>query len=76
MRLTRHQIGGAFRWALDGRALPDAFSLGDLLAIPASEVRSKLVAGEPVTDPVVAPIEPDQEVWASGVTYLRSRQER
>jgi len=28
------------------------------------------------SDPLLAPIEPGQEVWAAGVTYLRSRQAR
>ena len=28
------------------------------------------------TPPLLAPLEPTQEVWASGVTYLRSRDAR
>jgi 2-dehydro-3-deoxy-D-arabinonate dehydratase len=35
-----------------------------------------LPADEPATDPLLAPLEAEQEVWASGVTYLRSRDAR
>lgn len=32
--------------------------------------------GDALTSPTVSPAEPEQEVWAAGVTYLRSRVER
>jgi 2-dehydro-3-deoxy-D-arabinonate dehydratase len=35
-----------------------------------------LPRGKPAEGLLVAPVEPDQEVWAAGVTYLRSREAR
>ncbi|MGH7714819.1 MAG: fumarylacetoacetate hydrolase family protein, partial [Vulcanimicrobiaceae bacterium] len=35
-----------------------------------------LASDEEARDPLLAPIDPMQEVWASGVTYLRSREAR
>lgn len=72
MILTRHQTPSGPRWAADGRYLTTDFSLGGWLAGFISIVPGE----EPALDPAVAPIESDQEVWASGVTYLRSRNER
>lgn len=79
MYLTRHRAEGTPRWALDGRYLPTDFSLGWLLERPAPEVRTSLEAantGEPAGDPSLPPVEPYQEVWASGVTYEQSRDAR
>ncbi len=79
MYLTRHQTAAGPRWALDGHYLPAAFSLGLLLEAPAAAAPALLSAlpkGEPAADPLLAPIEPAQEVWAAGVTYLRSRDAR
>ena len=79
MYLTRHQTGAGPRWALDGRYLPAAFSMGLLMEAPAAAAPALLSAlpkGEPAGDPLLAPIEPAQEVWAAGVTYLRSRDAR
>lgn len=79
MLLTRHQTPGGARWALDGELLPRDFSLGFLLQLSAHSV-TKLFGTLPrhgaATGPLLAPIEPDQEVWAAGVTYLRSREAR
>ena len=79
MYLTRHKTNAGPRWALDGRFLPPAFSLGLLLELPAAEVSSLLTAmpvAEQATGPSLAPIEPMHEVWAAGVTYIRSRDAR
>ena len=78
MYLTRHATPDGPRWAVDGQFLPLAFSLRLLLALPASALRtlSTLTTTEPATGDLLAPLEADHEVWASGVTYLRSRDAR
>lgn len=66
MYLSRHQTSRGSRWALDGRYLPEAFTLGLLLELPAGGVRTfleSLPAGE---DPLLASVEPRQEVWPAG----------
>jgi 2-dehydro-3-deoxy-D-arabinonate dehydratase len=76
MYLTRHQSADGPRWALDGQYLPLDFSLALLLQVPASSAQSllqTLPTGPSVDDPLLAPIDAVQEVWAAGVTYMRSR---
>jgi 2-dehydro-3-deoxy-D-arabinonate dehydratase len=79
MYLTRHQTTQGSCWALDGQALPPQFSLNLLLSVPA-DLKMDLLESLPTTGPVegtlLPPLEPGQEVWASGVTYLRSREAR
>lgn len=79
MYLTRHQTPQGPRWARDGYLLPSAFTLGLLLAVPDTEapgLLDHLTTTEAATGDVLPPLEPTQEVWASGVTYLRSREAR
>jgi len=79
MYLTRHLAAGGPRWAADGRFLPESFSLALLLQVPRTAVPGVLASlqgGEAASDPLLAPIEPTHEVWAAGVTYLRSREAR
>jgi len=78
MYLTRHTTPDGPRWAIDGQFLPLAFSLRLLLALPASALRTlaSLSTGEPASGALLAPLEAEHEVWASGVTYLRSRDAR
>ena len=79
MYLTRHNVADGARWALDGRALPKNFSLGLLLELPKEAIAgflNNLPLTEALERDLLAPIEPTQEVWASGVTYLRSRDAR
>ncbi len=79
MFLSRHRAAAGPRWALDGHYLPEAFALDRLLEIPAADVRGLLEGlspAEAAEDPLLAPVEPAHEVWASGVTYLRSREAR
>jgi 2-dehydro-3-deoxy-D-arabinonate dehydratase len=85
MDLMRIQTPAGPRWAIggsdrpDSRWLPETFRLSDLLALPAGEQAAFLEtqAGAPGAEgDLLAPIEADMEVWASGVTYLRSRQAR
>ncbi len=80
MYLSRHAGPKGARWAVDGRGLPASFSLDLLLQLPAdkaAEVVASMVAeGEELDGALLAPIEPHHEVWASGVTYLKSREAR
>lgn len=80
MYLTRHQTGAGPLWAVNGHFLPPAFTLGLLLEVPAATVPGLLRAlptGAPVGDAqLLPPVEPAFEVWASGVTFLRSREAR
>jgi 2-dehydro-3-deoxy-D-arabinonate dehydratase len=79
MYLSRHQSAAGPRWALEGRYLPAEFTLEQLLEIPSADVRSFLqdLGSEGQSeDRLLPPIEPAHEVWASGVTYLQSREAR
>ena len=79
MYLSRHQSVEGPRWALEGRYLPAGFTLERLLEIPNADVRSILedLGSEGLAeDPLLPPLEPAHEVWASGVTYLQSREAR
>jgi 2-dehydro-3-deoxy-D-arabinonate dehydratase len=79
MYLSRHLTARGARWALDGRYLPAAFTLDLLLEPPAEDViplLEGLPRGETAEDPLLPPVESAQEVWASGVTYERSREAR
>ena len=79
MLLTRHYTTDGPVWALDGQTLPAGLTLSTLLSVEADvlmRVLEALPAGEPAEGPTLAPIDPQQEVWAAGVTYLRSRAAR
>jgi 2-dehydro-3-deoxy-D-arabinonate dehydratase len=79
MYLTRHTTKQGPRWAVDGQFLPQGVDLSALLALPKDAMASLLtgpLADEPAQGPLLPPIDPMHEVWASGVTYLRSRQAR
>ena len=79
MYLSRHRTAGGPRWALDGCHLPEDFTLVRLLEGPASEARATLeglATGGAARDSLLPPVEPYQEVWASGVTYEKSREAR
>ncbi|HUZ02229.1 MAG TPA: fumarylacetoacetate hydrolase family protein [Thermomicrobiaceae bacterium] len=78
--LTRHQAAGGPRWALNGRFLPANLTLSLLLELSLRAVVELLAClpdGPAVgNSPLLAPVEPLHEVWAAGVTYLRSRDAR
>lgn len=79
MQLTRHWTVRGPRWAVDGQWAASALSLELLLALPRAEAVAlcqRLTTNEPARGPLLPPIEANQEVWASGVTYWRSRQAR
>ena len=77
--LTRHNTSGGARWAFNDRFLPSGVTLGDLLELPSSALHPALEAlslEEPTTGRLLPPLDEDHEVWAAGVTYLRSRTAR
>jgi 2-dehydro-3-deoxy-D-arabinonate dehydratase len=79
MYLTRHATAEGARWALDGHYLPAAFTLDLPLQLPAGDLQrflEGLPRGEAAEGSLLPPVEPAQEVWASGVTYERSREAR
>ena len=78
-RLSRHATPAGARWAYEGRYLEDGIDLSLLLALSAEKMHAvlgALPAGERANKRVLAPVDPMQEIWASGVTYLRSRDAR
>ena len=77
--LSQHRTDQGARWALNGHYLPAGITLSMLLDLPKSALPGLLSAlpqGTPAEDPLLPPVESNQEVWASGVTYLRSREAR
>ena len=79
MKLTRHRTQSGPRWAAGAHWLAEAFDLGGLLETPLRALSSFLegmTTAEPAHGALLAPIEAGQEVWASGVTYQRSREAR
>jgi 2-dehydro-3-deoxy-D-arabinonate dehydratase len=77
--LTRHLTAEGPRWAADGRWLPVSLRLDLLLQLPVarlSQVIALLVDETPAQGALLPPVEPHHEVWACGVTYLRSREAR
>lgn len=79
MNLTRHNTTTGPRWAVDGHYLPAGVSLAGLLALPAAglaDLLGQLKTAEAAAGPLLVPIDSAQEVWGSGVTYLRSRDAR
>ncbi|MEX1143635.1 MAG: fumarylacetoacetate hydrolase family protein [Anaerolineales bacterium] len=79
MYLTKYKTAIGIRWGVDGRFLPSELNLSALLEMrsePMREALSKAASGEPAAGEGLAPIDPMQEVWAAGVTYLRSREAR
>src|SRR5918992_1989939 len=79
MYLSHHQTAAGPRWALDEHYLPQYFTLERLLDMPGADVRSLLEDLDtegPAEDALLPPIEQAHEVWASGVTYLQSREAR
>jgi 2-dehydro-3-deoxy-D-arabinonate dehydratase len=79
MLLTRHQAEQGARWASDGYFLPPTLSPSALLELHHDEMMRLLInlpREESTTGELLAPIDPAHEVWAAGVTYLRSRDAR
>ncbi|HVX08545.1 fumarylacetoacetate hydrolase family protein [Humibacter sp.] len=85
LALARVRSGDDVLWTVragDAYA-PLGITLSELLALPREEARATVerAGGKAATasirvDAVLAPVDPAQEVWAAGVTYLRSRDGR
>lgn len=79
MLLTKHATKDGARWAANRYFLPADLRLSTLLELPHEtmlQLLTNLAQDESATGATVAPIDPHQEVWAAGVTYLRSRDAR
>ncbi|MAZ53255.1 MAG: fumarylacetoacetate hydrolase [Trueperaceae bacterium] len=81
MLLSKYCYQGKERWSYDEQLLTVGTTLADLLREPlrdlVSTIESRLTSEKiPSGLSSVAPIDVAQEVWASGVTYLRSRDAR
>jgi len=79
MLLTKHKTTDGPRWAVDGRFLLPGLNLSALLEMRRGtmlEELAKSAGTESAVGEEEAPIDPQQEVWAAGVTYLRSRDAR
>ncbi|MCX6019211.1 MAG: fumarylacetoacetate hydrolase family protein [Chloroflexi bacterium] len=79
MKLSKINTPLGPRWMLDGVLLVESFTLGALLAQPAAQVAAFLHTqsdADGADGIAIAPLDAQQEIWASGVTYLRSRDAR
>jgi 2-dehydro-3-deoxy-D-arabinonate dehydratase len=80
-RIVRLRTPGTPRWAVerDGQLFGLEVALGSLLAMPLTEARAVVDGATTPLPPAggkfAAPVD-EQEVWACGVTYQRSRQGR
>ena len=77
--LTRHRTDDGPRWAVNGHYLSADTSLSSLLGGSMETIAATLSAagdGPAADGELLAPIDDGQEVWAAGVTYLRSREAR
>jgi 2-dehydro-3-deoxy-D-arabinonate dehydratase len=73
MYLTQHQTGQDARWALDGYFLPPQLNLGLLLGLPKVvmlQLLQTLPTEELAIGELLAPLDPEHEVWACGSNYL------
>src|SRR5512146_1391607 len=79
MLLTKHKTPNGSRWAVDGHFLPPSLNLTTLLEMTRGtmiELLKRLSGNKSASGEEEAPIDSQQEVWAAGVTYLRSREAR
>ncbi|NLH15052.1 MAG: fumarylacetoacetate hydrolase [Phycisphaerae bacterium] len=77
--LTKLQLENAESWALDGLLLSPEFDFKQFCRLHPHELSPYLTScrtDDKVTGTFLPPIEHDQEVWACGVTYSRSRDAR
>ena len=79
MLLSRHDTPAGTRWAADGLLFAPGVTLQTLLDVPRSQLAERvrtLTTPEAAGGRLLAPVEERSEVWAAGVTYLRSREAR
>lgn len=79
MNLSKHYLSIGTRWALNGSWLPESFNFAYLLTLKKEDLfdyLGSLPTEAKAEEPLSPPIDSHQEVWACGVTYLRSREAR
>ena len=79
MYLTRHQTAQGSHWALDGYLLSPGLDLSVLLGLRRRvllDLLKSMPQDELAAGALLPPLDPLHEVWAAGVTYLRSREAR
>ena len=81
LALARVELDGDVLWAVrrGDEYAPLGITLAELLRLPTAEARAAVEgAAGPGIRPsrILAPLDPQHEVWAAGVTYLRSRDGR
>ena len=79
MKLSCYQTQSGPRWAADDYWLAEPFNFRSLLEVSLTALDAfieGMTTTESAQGSLLAPIEPSQEVWASGVTYQRSREAR
>lgn len=79
MILTKHKTANGSRWAVNGYFLPMGLTLSALLTMQGEAMMQMLEhasKAEAATGELEAPLDSHHEVWAAGVTYLRSRDAR
>ena len=79
VNISRRLTPTGLCWFAENRALPQDISLSGFLRMRSAEILECLGTSSEQVDPFIKrspPVEDGQEVWAAGVTYLRSRQER
>ena len=79
MLLTKHKTTDGTRWAADDQFLSSDLNLSTLLEMRRDDMLKALEnaeKGEPASGEEIAPIDRGHEVWAAGVSYLRSRDAR
>jgi 2-dehydro-3-deoxy-D-arabinonate dehydratase len=80
VKLSKLSTPSGPRWLCDETALATTFSLSNLLALRAEHMTAYInmhrVSAPIAFGTALPPIDAAQEVWASGVTYLRSRDAR
>jgi 2-dehydro-3-deoxy-D-arabinonate dehydratase len=76
MRLTRHDYERGATWALDGWELPSGLDLSEWLSLPRNMFGGSGSGSTAARGRLLAPCDEGHEIWAAGVTYLRSREER
>ncbi|WP_439487759.1 fumarylacetoacetate hydrolase family protein [Algoriphagus sp.] len=77
--LTRHDYQSHSCWAVNGKLLPQNFTLNFLLELTFDSIVNLLMSlptDVDANETLLSPIEKDQEIWGSGVTYAHSRDAR
>jgi len=79
MKLTRHKEQNEAYWACNGTRLNSSQTLSSLLRLPTTDMLRELekhTSTGQLDENITAPVDDMQEVWAAGVTYLKSREAR